>query len=184
MPEAQMRVFRLPVIIIFLLFMLVILFPVSAGPELSLALGVQTTSTAFGVAADVGIGPLHLGAAARYHYQGAFTDIPYQEVLASGYLTTNMLDTPRINLQGGLGATSWLDFEYVQAAVLFGGQLRGTLKLKDSNSALVAEVLVPLQWFIWERNPPVDPDDLPSGAAIMSVYLIFQLVTVGWFWYL
>jgi len=88
-----------------------------------------------------------------------------------------------LNLQAGLGATSWLDFEYEQAAVLLGGQLRGSLKLKDTKSALVAEVLFPLQWFIWERNPSVDPDDLPSGAAIMSVYLIFQLVTVGWFWY-
>lgn len=178
-----MRVFRSPVIIIMITFLLVAVLPLSATPQLSFSIGAQTTFTAFGIAADVGIGPLHLGSAARYHYQGSLTDIPYQEVLASGYLTTNMLDTPRINLQAGLGATSWLDFEYEQVAVLFGGQLRGSLKLKDSNSALVAEVLVPLRWFIWERNPPIPPDDFPSGAAIMSVYLIFQLITVGWFWY-
>ena len=180
-----MSSFRYQTKIVFLILILLVAaaFSVFAGPQLSLSIGVQTTFTAFGIAADVGIGPLHLGSGARYHYQGAFTDIPYQEFLASGYLTTDMLATERINLQAGLGATSWLDFEYEQVAVLFGCQLRGALNLKDSNSALVAEVLVPLQWFIWERNPPIPPDDFPSGAGIMSVYLIFQLVTVGWFWF-
>jgi hypothetical protein len=163
--------------------MLVTVLPVSASPELSLSLGAQTTLTAFGVAADVGIGSFHLGVGARYHYQGAFTDIPYQEFLASGYLVMDMLETPQVNLQAGLGATSWLDFGYEQVAVLLGGQLRGELKLKDTNSALVAEMLVPLHWITWERNPPVGSDDLPSGVGIMSVYLLFQLVTVGWFWY-
>jgi hypothetical protein len=103
--------------------------------------------------------------------------------MVSGYFTTEMLDTPRINLQGGLGATSWLDFEYEQVAVLFGGQLRGSLKLKDSNSALVAEVLVPLRWFTWERNPPEDPPDITPSVGIMCVALLFEAVTVGWFWY-
>ena len=178
-----MRLFRLPVIIIVLMFLLVAVLPVSAGPQLSFSVGAQVTILSLGVAADFGIGPLHLGTAARYHHDSIFAGFPYQEVLVSGYLTTEMLDTPRLNLQAGLGVTSWLDFEYEQIAVLLGGQLRGSLKLKDSNSALVAEVLVPLQWFTWERNPPEEPLDITPSVGIMSVALLFEAVTVGWFWY-
>ncbi len=178
-----MRLFRQYRTILFLLVLLVAVSPVSANTDLSLSVGAQLTFLSLGVAADVGIGPLHLGAAARYHYQGLVTDFPYQEVMLSGYLTTELLDTPRLNLQAGLGATSWLDFEYEQVAVLLGGQMRGAYKLKDTNSALVAEVLIPLQWFTWERNPPILPDDFPSGVGIMCVALLFETVTLGWYWY-
>lgn len=56
-----MRLFRQYRTILFLLVLLVAVSPVSANTDLSLSVGAQLTFLSLGVAADVGIGPLHLG---------------------------------------------------------------------------------------------------------------------------
>jgi hypothetical protein len=156
---------------------------VAASSETSVSFGLQTTYTAVGSFAELSSGPFHIGAGGRYDIPQALRGFLYQEILGFGYFTKDIVNVDRISLTAGLGVTSWIDFGTPQFTALVGLQTRGAYHLANGKGSLILDVLIPVPRFItWEKDPQPEWDDWPSSVGIMSVYLLFQLVSIGYVW--
>lgn len=154
---------------------------VAASSETSVSFGLQSTLLAVGGVAELKSGPFHVGAGARYDTAAVFKGFPEKEILGFGYLTKDMVRADRFSFAAGLGVTSWIDFEEPQFTALVGLQTRGAYHLVNGKGSLILDALIPVPWFfIWEKDPHVS--DLPSSVGFMSVYLLFQLVSIGYMW--
>ncbi len=156
---------------------------VAASSETSISFGLQFTYLAVGGVAELTTGPLHVGVGGRYDTVAAFKGFPEQEILGFGYITKDIVTTDRVSLTAGLGVTSWIDFEKPQFTALVGLQTRGIYHLADGKGSLILDVLIPVPRFVtWEKFPETGEDPLPSSVGFMSVYLIYQLVSIGYMW--
>lgn len=152
-----------------------------AAPDFSLSAGLSATITAIGPVLDIGCGPMHVGASLRYHTLEAFKGFPYADLLWDVGMTTDLYDGELWDLRGGLGATGYLDLESKDHVAVIGARARLLLSPSGWSGSLYADVIAPFKFLIHEETPLIE-SDLPPSVAFMAVYVLVQVVSIGWVW--
>ena len=101
---------------------------------------------------------------------------------SNAMIAYRLYESERLSFYGGLVSVGRYDVDDKDFLVSVGFALQARIYTKDKRQYFAGNLNIPFKLFIHESNPWPEEDDWGSPLAYVIPYLVYQLLSVGWYW--